>query len=172
MCSSGLRRHELPLDSKMSLKRELKAEKAEVQKATEEIQKLKKSVADTAAGLAEKEKLGTEVKDLKEERDRLLGEKARMEEEMAKKLEEASEYYKNQLIGLIGTTFKEGEVKGVKETYRHSFLLGYQVGLDYAEVPKDGHLREPAVVPEVELSSRMLPSEQLDPGANTDEDAA
>lgn len=129
-------------------------------------------MADAAAGLAKKEKLGTEVKDLKEEKDRLLGEKAQMEEEMAKKLEEASEYYKNQLPGLIGTAFKVGEVKGVKETYRHSFLLGYQVGLDYAEVPKDGHLREPPVVPEVELSSHLLPSKQPDPGANTDEDAA
>ncbi|KAF7121425.1 hypothetical protein RHSIM_Rhsim13G0131300 [Rhododendron simsii] len=86
-----------------------------------------------------------------------------MEEKMEKKLEEASEYYKNQLPGLIGAAFKEGEVKGVKETFRHSFLLGYQVGLDYAKVPKGSHLREPPVVPEVELSNHLLPSKQPDP---------
>ncbi|KAF7120484.1 hypothetical protein RHSIM_Rhsim13G0131400 [Rhododendron simsii] len=61
LCYYAVKVHE-----KMSLKGELKAEKAEVQKAVEEIQKLKKSVAEAAVGLAEKEKLGTEVKDLKE----------------------------------------------------------------------------------------------------------
>lgn len=61
------------IDSMRSLRGELKAEKVETQKATNEVQRLKKSVAD---GLAERERLLTKLKDLKEERIRLLGEKA------------------------------------------------------------------------------------------------
>lgn len=58
--------------------------------------------------------------------------------------------------------FKEGELRGIEETHNSSFLLGYQVRLDCAEVPKVDHQREPPVVPTVQLSSHLLPSQQPD----------
>lgn len=70
---------------------------------------------------------------------------------------------------LIGKTFKEGETKRVVETHRSSFLLGFHVGLDYAEVPNVDHRREPPIVPEVQLSSHLLPSQLPDPSASNDD---
>ncbi|KAF7153042.1 hypothetical protein RHSIM_Rhsim01G0168800 [Rhododendron simsii] len=167
------------LDLRRSLRGELKAEKAEAQEAADKVQRLIKSVAEAADRLVKRERLLKEVKDLKEEKYRLLGERDQAEEEMVKRLEEAgdSRYneagkdYANQLSGLISKAFKEGEVKGVRDTHRRSFLLGYQVGLDYVEFPKDDHRREQPVVPEVELPSHLLSSEQPDPNANNDDAA-
>lgn len=55
---------------------------------------------------------------------------------------------------------REGELKGIEKTHETSFLLGYQVGLDYMEVPQDDHRREPPVVPPVQLPRHLLPIEQ------------
>ncbi|KAF7151393.1 hypothetical protein RHSIM_Rhsim02G0063000 [Rhododendron simsii] len=97
-----------------------------------------------------------------------------MEEELPKKLEdagdagynEAGEYYAEQVQKLVAKAFKEGELKGINDTHSSSFLHGYQVGLDYAEVPKVDHRREPPVVPPLELPE-VLPREHL-PNPTTD----
>ncbi|KAF7123135.1 hypothetical protein RHSIM_Rhsim12G0098000 [Rhododendron simsii] len=75
-------------------------------------------------------------------------EKKLMEDDLPRKLEEAGD---------------AGELKGIKDTHISSFLRGYQVGFDYAEVPEVDHRREPPVVPPVELQESLLPAEQLNP---------
>ncbi|KAF7141440.1 hypothetical protein RHSIM_Rhsim06G0145900 [Rhododendron simsii] len=100
--------------------------------------------------------------------DRLKEEKKLMEDDLPNKLEEAGdagyneagEYYQQQVQSLVTKAFKEGELKGIKDTDISSFLRGYQVGLDYAEVPEIDHRREPPVVPPVELPKSLLPAEQ------------
>lgn len=170
--------------SRKSLRNELKSKRTEAQKATAKVERLKKAVANAMNGLAERERLLTKVKDLKEERDQLLEEKSqaekekgRAEEELEKKLQEASDVgyneakrdYEQQVRNLVDETFKEGETKRVVETHRSSFLLGFHVGLDYAEVPKVDHRRKPPIVPEVQLSSHLLPSQLPDPGASNND---
>lgn len=98
-----------------------------------------------------------------------------MEDELPGKLEEAGnagyneagEYYRQQVEGIVKKAFKEGELKGIKDTHNTSFLRGYQNGLDYAEVPKANHRREPPVVPPMELPGHLLPAEQLNPTSDT-----
>lgn len=70
-------------------------------------------------------------------------------------------FKKGELKGI-----RDGELKGIKETHKSSFLLGYQVWLDYIEVPKGDHRREPPVVPPVQLPNH-LPSEQPNPAVDT-----
>ncbi|KAF7139018.1 hypothetical protein RHSIM_Rhsim07G0162000 [Rhododendron simsii] len=68
---------------------------------------------------------------------------------------------------LVIKAFKEGELKGIKDTHKSSFLGRYQVGLDYAEVPEVDHRREPPVVPPVQLPESLLPAEQPNLTTNT-----
>lgn len=63
-------------------------------------------------------------------------------------------------------------MNGVKDIHHRSFLLGFHIGLDYAEVPKEDHRKESPVVPEVEMPSHLLSSEQPDPNTNNDDAAA
>lgn len=153
------------LDARRTLRGDLKATKGKVQKATAQIELLEGKVADATAGLEERNRLLKEVEELKTERDRLKGEKQSLEDDLPRRLEEAGdagyneagEYYKEQVGHLVKMAFKDGELKGINDTHPSSFLLGYQVGLDYAEVPKDDHRREPPVVPPVQLPIHLLP---------------
>ncbi|KAI8571767.1 hypothetical protein RHMOL_Rhmol01G0144300 [Rhododendron molle] len=136
-----------------------------VKVATDLIEVLEVKVAEAAIGQEERDWLLIEIKDVKAERDRLKEEKKRMEDDLPRQLEEAKdpgynevdEYYKQQVEGLVKRGFKDGELKGIKDTNNSSFLRRYQVSLDYAEVPEDDHRREPPVVP---LTTRAPTSSQ------------
>lgn len=155
------------LEARRSLRGDLKAKREEVQEAFAQIEQLKGKVADAEAGLEERDWLLKEVKYLKAERDRLKEEKQRLVDDLPRHLEEAKdagyneagEYYKQQVEHLVKKAFKDGELRGTNDTHSPSFLLGYQVGLDYAEVPKDDR-RKPPVVPPVQLPIHLRPSEQ------------
>lgn len=129
--------------------------------------KLEAKLTNAMVGLEQRDRLLTEVQNLKAERDRLLEEKRCLDADLPRLLEEAdnasfneaSEYYKQQVEGLVKKFFKDGELKGIQETHNSSFFCGYQVGLDYAEVPEVDHQREPPVVPHVELPRHLLPAE-------------
>ncbi|KAI8555232.1 hypothetical protein RHMOL_Rhmol05G0158600 [Rhododendron molle] len=162
------------LETRRSLRRDLQVKRDEANVAAELINALEEKVAEAAVGLEERDRLLIEVKDLKAERDRLKEEKQRWEDNLLRQLEqggdagynEAGEHYKQQVEGLVKKVFKEGRMMGIEETHSSSFLLRYQVGLDYAEVPPVDHQREPLMVPSIQLPSDMLPPQQPDPTAN------
>lgn len=139
-----------------------------MQGALAQIEQLEGKVAEAAAGLEERHRLLNEVKDLKAERDRLMEEKQRLVDDLPRQLEEAGdagykeagEYYQKQVESLVKKAFKDGELRGINDTHPSSFLLGYQVGLDYAEVPNNDHRREPPVLPPVQLPIHLRTLEQ------------
>lgn len=167
------------LESRRTLRGDLQAQRNEARVAAEEIERLEAQVADAAIVKEERDRLRSEVKKISAERDRLSDEKKRSEEEVPKLLEEAGnagfneagEHYKLQVENLVKAAFKEGEAKGIQETHPSSFLRGYQVGLDYAEIPEADHRQEPPVVPPVELPERSQPIDKPDPAHDTEQDA-
>ncbi|KAF7145037.1 hypothetical protein RHSIM_Rhsim04G0129500 [Rhododendron simsii] len=147
------------LETNRSLREDLQGQRTKMERTVEEIETL-------------------EAKSAEEENARLREEKARIEEDLPKQLEEAGdagyneagEYYQQQVQSLVTNDFKEGELKGIRDTHHSSFLHGYQVGLNYAEVPKVDHRREPPVVPPLELPE-VLPQEDLpNPAADSQPD--
>lgn len=64
-----------------------------------------------------------------------------MAEEVLKKLQEAGDAgyseagadYEKQVRDLVAKAFINGEIKGVAKTHNSSFLLGFHIGLDYAD---------------------------------------
>ncbi|KAF7133301.1 hypothetical protein RHSIM_Rhsim09G0075400 [Rhododendron simsii] len=156
------------LDTKRSMRVDLQAKRKEADQLADRLEELEAQVAESESFRQERDRLLLQLKDAEEENIQLKKEKQQMEEELPKKLEEAGdagyneagEYYQEQVQNLVTKAFKEGELKGMKDTHHSSFLRGYQVGLDYAEVPKVDHRREPPVVPPMELPE-MLPHEEV-----------
>ncbi|KAF7119826.1 hypothetical protein RHSIM_Rhsim13G0128300 [Rhododendron simsii] len=162
------------LETRRSMRVDLQAKRREADQFVDRIEELEAQIAEAETVWQERDRLLLQLKDAGEENDRLKQEKQQMEEELPKKLEdagdagynEAGEYYAEQVQKLVAKAFKEGELKGINNTHTSSFLHGYQVGLDYAEVPKVNHRRELPVVPPLELQE-VLPQEDL-PNPTTD----
>ncbi|KAF7143681.1 hypothetical protein RHSIM_Rhsim05G0097200 [Rhododendron simsii] len=156
-------------------KGDLQPKRKEAEQLADQIEVLEAKVAEAKTVRQERDRLLLKIKDVKAENDRHNEEKKQMEEDLPRKLEEAGdvgyneagEYYQQLLQSLVTKAFKEGELKGIKDTHKFSFLRGYQVDLDYAEVPEVDHRREPPVVPPVELSKNLLPAEQPNPTTDT-----
>ncbi|KAF7147792.1 hypothetical protein RHSIM_Rhsim03G0059300 [Rhododendron simsii] len=110
------------LETNRSLRVDLQAKRQEVEQSFEQIETL-------------------EAKSVEEENARLKKERAQLEEDLPKRLEEASDAGYNE----------------AGEYYQQ------QVGLDYAEVPDADHRREPPVVPPLELPEIPPPEEQPNP---------
>ncbi|KAF7120213.1 hypothetical protein RHSIM_Rhsim13G0002100 [Rhododendron simsii] len=162
------------LDTKRSMRVDLQAKRKEADQLADRLEELEAQVAESESVRQERDRLLLQLKDAEEENTQLKMEKQQAEEELPKKLEEAGdagyneagEYYQEQVQHLVTKAFREGELKGMKDTHHSSFLRGYQVGLDYAEVPKVDHRREPPVVPPMELPE-TLPHEEV-PSPTTD----
>ncbi|KAF7144307.1 hypothetical protein RHSIM_Rhsim05G0054300 [Rhododendron simsii] len=162
------------LDTKRSMRVDLQAKRKEADQLADRLEELEAQVAESESVRQERDRLLLQLKDAEEENTQLKKEKQQAEEELPKKLEEAGdagydeagEYYQEQVQHLVTKAFREGELKGMKDTHHSSFLRGYQVGLDYAEVPKVDHRREPPVVPPMELPE-TLPHEEV-PSPTTD----
>jgi hypothetical protein len=162
------------LEIRKTLRADLQGSRAKALRLTKENEKLEDKISSVTALEGERDNLLAQVKDLTAERDRLVAEKKQAEDELPKKLEEAAdagfneagEEYTREVQKLIPEAFqkgtREGELKGILETHETSFLLGFQKGLDYLEVPENDHRREPPVVPPVQLPSHLLPAEQKD----------
>ncbi|KAF7145277.1 hypothetical protein RHSIM_Rhsim04G0047800 [Rhododendron simsii] len=146
------------LESKRSLRIDIQAKRKEADQLAKQIDSLEAKVAESDGVRQERDRLLLQIKNAEEENNRLRKKKQQMVEELPKLLEdagdagynEAGEYYQQQVQNLVTKAFKEGELKGIKDTHHSSFLRGYQVGLDYAEVPAADHRREPPVVPPLE----------------------
>ncbi|KAF7147517.1 hypothetical protein RHSIM_Rhsim03G0108900 [Rhododendron simsii] len=162
------------LETNRSLRVDLQAKRQEVEQSTEQIEALVAKVAEVDIVQQERDQLLLQIKSAEEDNARLKKEKAQLEEDLPKRLEgasdagynEAGEYYQQQVQSLVIKAFKEGELKGAKDTHHSSFLRGYQVGLDYAKVPEADHRREPPVVPSLELTEVPIMEEQ--PNDTTD----
>lgn len=162
------------LETRKTLRADLQGSRAEAQRLVKENEELEEKISSVTAIEGERDRLLAQVKDLTAERDRLVAEKKQAEDELPKKLEEAAdagfneagEEYTREVQKLIPEAFqkgtREGELKGILGTHESSFLLGFQKGLDYMEVPENDHRREPPVVPPVQLPSHLLPNEQKD----------
>ncbi|KAF7139874.1 hypothetical protein RHSIM_Rhsim06G0114000 [Rhododendron simsii] len=156
------------LETRRSMRVDLQAKRRETDQSADRIEELEAQIAEAETVRQERDRLLLQLKDAGEENDRLKKKKQQMEEELPKKLEdagdagynEAGEYYAEQVQKLVAKAFKEGELKGINDTHTSSFLHGYQVGLDYAEIPKVDHRREPPVVPPLKLPE-VQPQEDL-----------
>ncbi|KAF7145187.1 hypothetical protein RHSIM_Rhsim04G0192000 [Rhododendron simsii] len=171
---------EVLLESRRSMRENLQAKRKEADQLSDRIEELEAQIAEAEIVRQERDRLLLQLKDAGEENDRLKREKQQMEEELPKKLKdagdasynEAEEYYAEQVQKLVAKAFKEGKLKGINDTHSSSFLHGYQVGLDYAEVPKVpkvDHRREPPVVPPLELLE-ILPEDLLNPTTDSQPD--
>ncbi|KAF7149894.1 hypothetical protein RHSIM_Rhsim02G0192600 [Rhododendron simsii] len=132
------------LDTKRSMRVDLQAKRKEADQLADRLEELEAQIAESEIVRQERDWLLLQLKDAEEENDQLKKEKQQMEEELPKKLEEAGDAGYNE----------------AGEYYQQ------QVGLDYAEVPKVNHRREPPVVPPMELSE-VLPQQEL-PNSTTD----
>lgn len=118
------------------------------------------------------------MEELEKDKERLEKEKVevedidqRLKDTANEGYNEAGREYKEDLKPLLANARLEGELKGIRETHRYSFLQGYQEGLDKADVPGDHSLRESSVVPLVVLPGYLLhlvklstqSTDQLDP---------
>jgi hypothetical protein len=165
---------DLLLETRKTLRADLQVSRADALRLSKENEQLEEKISSVTVLEGERDRLLAQVKDLTAERDRLVAEKKQAEDELPKKLEEAAdagfneagEEYTLQVQKLIPEAFlkgtKEGELKGILATHETSFLLGFQKGLDYMEVPENDHRREPPVVPPVQLPSHLRPAEPKD----------
>ncbi|KAF7114618.1 hypothetical protein RHSIM_RhsimUnG0083200 [Rhododendron simsii] len=152
------------LETKGSLKGDLQAKRMEAEQLADQIKALEVTVVEAKIVRQERDLSLLRIKDAEAENDCLKEEKKQIEEDLSKKLKEAGdssyneagECYQQQMQILVTKAFKEGELKGIRDTYNSSFLRGYQVNLDYSEVD---HRREPPVVPPMELPESLLPAE-------------
>ncbi|KAI8560403.1 hypothetical protein RHMOL_Rhmol04G0252600 [Rhododendron molle] len=137
------------LETKRSQRADLQAQRKEMEKALDKVEALEAKVANAATVKEERDRLLLEVQSLTAEWDQLKDEKKRSEEELSKLLEDAGDAGFNE----AGEDYK----KQVEDL----------VGLDYAEVPKDDHRREPPVVPPVDLPGPLPQAEQPNPITST-----
>ncbi|KAF7144992.1 hypothetical protein RHSIM_Rhsim04G0229500 [Rhododendron simsii] len=119
------------LETNRSLRGDLQAQRKEMERSIKEIEMLEAKVAEGDTVQQERDQLLLQIKNAEEENARLREEKVQ---------------------SLVTKAFKKGELKGIKDTHHSSFLRGYQVGLDYAEISEADHRREPPVV--------LVPEEQ------------
>ncbi|KAF7151064.1 hypothetical protein RHSIM_Rhsim02G0086800 [Rhododendron simsii] len=117
------------LETKRSLRVDLRAKSKEVDQFADQVEALEVKVAEAESVRQERDRLLLQIKDAEEENGQLKKEKQQMEEDLPKKLEDAGDV-------VVATT--------------------RPVGLDYAEVPEADHRREPPVVPPLELPEALL----------------
>ncbi|KAF7141668.1 hypothetical protein RHSIM_Rhsim06G0074600 [Rhododendron simsii] len=133
------------LDTKRSMRVDLQAKRKEADQLADRLEELEAQVAESESVRQERDRLLLQLKDAEEENIQLKKEKQQAEEELPKKLEEAGdagyneagEYYQEQVQNLVTKAFREGELKGMKDTHHSSFLRGTRSALIMPKFPRE-----------------------------------